>query len=93
MTRTPKQPLTVIDGEMSGHPVRKARKTFSCDGWTNKIGHAKIFAGDYYVEGFATIDVANGFGHDRYCIACVAPITVSRPELQALIDATAKVPA
>lgn len=79
----------VIEGELEGHPVRRARKTFQCDGWTDRRGHARIVVGDYYVEGFGD-GSAGGFGCARICLSCVGPITVNNDRVQRAIDIQAK---
>jgi hypothetical protein len=63
---------------LDGHPIRRARKRYTCDYWHGRpadpalpSGRCKnvIQPGDLFVEGERN-DEAGGFGYDRYCAAC-----------------------
>ena len=65
-------PATIKDGWLAGAIVRTARKDHGCDYWRGAAGRCRnpIHAGERYVEGDPN-PTAGGFGHDRYCLACM----------------------
>jgi len=62
--------VSTSDSLLHGHAVRRARKTYDCDGWMNRANHTQILPGDLYVEGDPAPDRAGGFGSYRYCAEC-----------------------
>jgi len=62
--------VTTPDSFLYGHAVRRARKTYTCDGWTSRLCRTQINPGDLYVEGDPAPDRAGGFGTYRYCAKC-----------------------
>ena len=60
----------VSSGPLKDHYVRRARKSYDCDGWATHGCEVIIEPGTEYVEGEPDIDRAGGFGHKRYCAVC-----------------------
>ena len=67
----------VETGWLAGARIRVARKEHRCSDArrSERLGLTKcqrvIHPGDRYAEGDMDPDSAGGFGHDRYCLACV----------------------
>ncbi len=68
--------IRINGGPIGGHTMRRARKEYSCDGWSNALpGHRcpnKIIPGDYYALGIRGA-LSGGFGVDRLCLECAGP--------------------
>ena len=60
-----------FDVNLGPRTVRQARKAGWCDGWSNRFRHARIEAGDLYVETEMDPEKAGGYALQRVCLACV----------------------
>jgi hypothetical protein len=68
--------IKVKTGPYTGHPIRKARKSFTCGTFRGLIDGQRTFCqtrievGDSYVEGDLDPYRAGGFAHEKLCFDC-----------------------